>query len=886
MPAWLNGQVPNQNPSNANLRRDEAARRSALIRVQSYDVSVDLRTAPDPSAAGFTTQSIITFTAAEDGAETFLDFIGGSVHAVILNGRTQVLADVVDGSRIWLRGLGQDNQVTVSAAALYSSSGEGLHRFVDPADGRTYLYTQYEPADARRVFANFEQPDLKAPFSFHVTAPSDWEVASNGALASRTPLASDPTASRWDFATTAPISTYITSILAGPYHKEQDHWSRALADGSTLEVPLAAYCRASLAEHFDPDRIFGTTKAGLDFFHDLFDYPYPFGKYDQAFVPEYNLGAMENPGLVTFTEAYVYTSRATDTQYQQRANTLLHEMAHMWFGDLVTMRWWDDLWLKESFADYMGHLAVAEATGWGGRSWILFANRRKAWAYVQDQLPTTHPIVADIGDLEAAKQNFDGITYAKGASVLKQLVAYVGFEAFTAGSRRYFRDHAYGNTSLSDLLEALSAASGRDLGEWARQWLQTSGISTLAAEVQEDDGVLTRLTLRQDALDPVTGRQEPRPHRLKLGFYNVAGSGTLERTDLLDVDVQGTETVVEAAAGKPRPALLLVNDEDLSYAKVRLDDVSEESVLAGLDRLADPMARALCWSSLWNATRDGVLPPSRYVAAVERFATGESDTGVLASLLDNARTAVERYCPAEERDDVREALLGTVVGQLDSAEAASDRQLVWARAFASLGRHTGSRNQLAAGLLSGAVEIPGLAMDPDLRWSLWQALAATGCATVAELDGELARDLTASARAGHLTAITARPLAQVKEQAWREMISGNSLSNELLSASIEGFRAGPAELLEPYIEPYFGAIDEVWGRRSIEISSRIVRGLFPVEQDLSPGQQPQNHPVVLRTDEWLAGTPDAPAALRRIVVEQRDHLLRALRAQGAALIPA
>ncbi|MGX1161089.1 aminopeptidase N [Pseudarthrobacter sp. SLBN-100] len=448
--------------SRENLQRAEAAARSALISTTSYDVSLDVRQAPDPQVAGYPTRSVINFTAAP-GASTFLDFIGSDVHSVFLNGKGLRVEDVVDGARIRLDNLQDENQVTVTGTALYSRSGEGMHRFVDPADGQCYLYTQYEPADARRVFANFEQPDLKAAYTFHVMAPAEWQVASNGVEVNRTLLTSDPATARWDFATTEPMSTYITAVLAGPYFKAEDHWQATLDDGISLDVPLALYCRASMADSFDTDELFRLTKNGLDFFNRLFDYPYPWGKYDQAFVPEYNLGAMENPGLVTFTESYVFTSRATDAQYQARANTLLHEMAHMWFGDLVTMQWWDDLWLKESFADYMGTLGVDRATGWD-TAWVNFANKRKAWAYVQDQLPTTHPVVADIPDLEAAKQNFDGITYAKGASVLKQLVAYVGFEAFIAGSREYFRKHAYGNTSLADLLAALSTASGRDHG--------------------------------------------------------------------------------------------------------------------------------------------------------------------------------------------------------------------------------------------------------------------------------------------------------------------------------------------------------------------------------------------------------------------------------------
>lgn len=868
--------------SHENLQRTEAAQRSALITTHSYDVSLDVRQAADPDVAGYTSRSIINFSA-EPGpaASTFLDFIGSEVHSVFLNGKGLDVADVVDGSRIRLENLQAENQVTVTGTALYSRSGEGMHRFVDPADGQCYLYTQYEPADARRVFANFEQPDLKAEFTFHVMAPSGWEVASNGVEATRVQLTSDPATSRWDFATTRPMSTYITTVLAGPYFKAQDHWSGTLKDGTQLEVPLALYCRASMAASFDAAELFGLTKNGLDFFNRLFDFPYPWGKYDQAFVPEYNLGAMENPGLVTFTESYVFTSRATDAQYQARANTLMHEMAHMWFGDLVTMQWWDDLWLKESFADYMGTLGVDRATGWD-TAWVNFANKRKAWAYVQDQLPTTHPIVADIPDLEAAKQNFDGITYAKGASVLKQLVAYVGFDAFIAGSRQYFRDHAYGNTTLADLLKALSDSSGRDLAGWAAHWLQTSGISTLSVETGTHDGELGAVAVVQDAVDPVTGRIELRPHRLRVGSYNFDADGALVRTGSIEMDVAGERTDVPELSGQPRPALLLVNDDDLTYAKVRLDEASEATVRASLNRITDPMARALCWTALWNSARDGESPATRYVEAVKAFGPSETGIGVLLNILDNAQAAVERYTPAARRDAVRKDFLAAADKQLQLADPGSDHQLAWARTLAAVSRHDATLLPRLRGLLAGSVEVDGLAVDAELRWNIWHALAANGQAAPDQLDAELERDTTASGRAGHATALAARPDPEVKARAWHAAVDGTELSNQLLSATITGFTTAPPVLLEPYVEPYFECLRGVWDNRSIEIASRIVRGLFPLAQDLPAGTQPAQHSVVLRTDAWLEANADAPRALRRIIVEQRSHLLRALTAQAAS----
>jgi len=553
-------------------------------------------------------------------------------------------------------------------------------------------------------------------------------------------------------------------------------------------------------------------------------------------------------------------------------------MAHMWFGDLVTMQWWDDLWLKESFADYMGTLGVDRATDWD-TAWVNFANNRKAWAYVQDQLPTTHPIVADIPDLEAAKQNFDGITYAKGASVLKQLVAYVGFEAFIAGSRRYFKDHEYGNTTLADLLAALGEASGRDLALWARQWLQTSGISTITADIEEHDGVLGKVVLVQEAADPATGRQELRPHRLRVGLYDFDTNGSLVRVDTVETDLGGRTTVVPELAGKPVPALLLVNDDDLSYAKVRLDPRSEATARASLGVLQDPMARALCWTALWDAARDGVAPASRYVAAVEKFGPAEKGIGVLLNVLGNASTAIDRYVPASGRAAVRDGFLDTTARELGAAEPGSDHQLAWARTLAITSRQATGRLELVRGILGGTTVIRGLAVDPELRWSLWHALAANGQATKAELDAELARDTTASGRAGHATALAARPDASVKAAAWDAAVKGTTLSNQLLSATIAGFNTAPDGLLDPFVEPYFDSLESVWAERSIEIASRIVRGLYPAGQDLD-GTSPDSHAVIVLTDGWLAGHPDAPRALRRIITEQRSHLHRSLTAQA------
>ncbi|MER5744113.1 aminopeptidase N [Streptomyces sp. NPDC002225] len=853
-----------------NLSRDEARERAELLSVDGYEVELDLRSAvggPDggEDAGPLTFRSVTTirFRNARAGASTFADLVAPSVNAVTLNGRELDAAAVFDGTRVALDGLPEgENTLVVDAQCAYSRTGEGLHRFVDPEDGEVYLYTQYEPADARRVFANFEQPDLKAPYRFRVTAPEGWTVWSNGAEESRE-------GGVWRFAETKPISTYITAVVAGPYHYVTDSYSRTFEDGSTLEIPLGALCRKGLARHFDADDIFLITKQGLDFFHDNFDYPYPFGKYDQAFVPEYNLGAMENPGCVTFREEYIFRGKVTRAAYESRANVILHEMAHMWFGDLVTMQWWDDLWLKESFADFMGAFSMVESTRFKD-GWITFANNRKSWAYRADQLPSTHPITADIRDLEDAKLNFDGITYAKGASVLKQLVAYVGRDAFLEGARRYFKKHAYGNTRLGDLLSVLAETSGRDMTAWSRAWLQTAGVNALTPVVTYDAADrITELAVIQEAAE---SHPELRPHRVAVGLYRRAVDGNLVRYARAEADVAGARTVIEELAGAERPELILVNDDDLTYCKVRFDEASLATLREHLGDITDPLARALCWSALWNLTRDGLMPARDFVALVLAFAGRESDIGVLQMLHTWTRTALVQYAAPAWREEGGRALSEGALRELRIAEPGSEHQLAWARFFASVAG-SDADFQLLTGLLDGSARIDGLDVDQELRWAFLSPLAAHGVADAAAIAAELARDDTASGERHQVRCLASRPSAEVKAAAWADVVESAALSNALVEATIAGFeQSSQRKLLAPYASRYFEAIEQVWADRSIQIGMAVVRGLFPSLQD--------DPSTLAATDAWLADHADAAPALRRLVLESRDDLARALRAQS------
>jgi aminopeptidase N len=844
-----------------NITRAEAADRSTLISVESYDVKLDV-TSTGPTFRSVTT---VVFTCREPGASTWIDLISDSVRSVTLNGAALDIHEVAQGARIMLPGLEAHNTVVIDADCVFMNTGEGLHRFIDPVDDETYLYTQFESADSRRMYASFEQPDLKGTFQLTVTAPTHWAVISNAPTPEPTDHG-DGTAT-WAFPATPRMSTYITALVAGPYHSVQDSYTGAFGT-----YPLGVYCRASLAQYLDADDILLITKQGFAFFEEQFGIPYPFTKYDQLFVPEFNAGAMENAGCVTFLEDLIFRSRVTDAAYEQRANTILHEMAHMWFGDLVTMRWWDDLWLNESFAEWAAHWANERATRYSD-AWTTFANLRKAWAYRQDQLPSTHPIAADMVDLDAVRVNFDGITYAKGASALRQLVAWVGEEEFLAGVRTYFAKHAWGNTELRDLLVELEATSGRDLSDWTREWLQTSGVNLLRPAIDvAADGTITSLTVEQEpptmpeGIEPIL-----RSHRIGIGMYDLV-DGVLTRRDRIEVDVVGARTNVPSAADMRQPDLLLLNDGDFTFAKVRLDQRSWQTVVDHLGALDDSLARALVWGAAWDMTRDAEVSTGDFLQLVLSGIASETDIGVVQGVLRQLRTAIDVYATPEHRPGYLARLADRARDLAVESEAGSDRQLAFSRAFAGAAT-TPEQLDTVAALLDGSVVWEGLAIDTDMRWFLLQQLVSAGLREDDAITAELERDDTATGRRQAAVARAARPTSVAKELAWAEILDRPDLPNAIIEASIGGFvQPDQVDLLTPYRDRYFEVLPTVWDTRTMEIAQSVTMGLYP---------------MFLVDDETLAATdaflaqPGLNSACRRLVIEGRDGVERAMRARAA-----
>ncbi|MEV4395287.1 aminopeptidase N [Nonomuraea sp. NPDC049607] len=842
-----------------NLTRDEARERARLLTVESYDVALDL-TEGDERFESVTT---VRFTSTSPGASTFIDLHGANVRKVTLNGvDLDVSAYDAEKGRFPLPSLAESNELLVDADCSYMRTGEGLHRFVDPVDQKVYLHSQFETADAHRMYACFDQPDLKAVFQLTVLAPADWEVVSNGAAAKVEDLDGHSgrhggveAARRWEFEATPVISTYITALVAGPYYKvTSEH------DG----IPLGLYCRASLGEHLDADNLFEVTRQGFDFFHRVFGVRYPFTKYDQLFVPEFNAGAMENAGCVTFLEDYVFRSRVTDAVVERRAETILHEMAHMWFGDLVTMRWWDDLWLNESFATYVSVLAQAEATRWGNGAWTTFANVEKSWAYRQDQLPSTHPIAADIPDMQAVEVNFDGITYAKGASVLKQLVAYVGLDNFLAGVRDYFAEHAWGNTELKDLLAALERTSGRDLSSWSKEWLETAWVNTLRPSFEVSDGRFTSFEVLQEApADYPTLRS----HRIAIGLYSLV-DGVLTRTKRVELDVVGARTSVAELVGAEQPDLVLLNDDDLTYAKIRLDERSLRTLVeGGIAAFTDSLPRALCWSAAWDMTRDGEMSTRDYVRLVISGAGTVSDITVLQAVLRQARQSVQQYADPAWQAEGQALLAAELRSLLGSAAPGSDHQLAFLQAFAPVAVSAADLDLVQA-ILDGTGVPEGLTVDADLRWTLVAALVSGGRLDEADIEAELRRDPTATGERSAALCRAAIPTAEAKAAAWARIVGGE-LANHIARSTIAGFQdPHHTGLLEPYREKYFAEVGRVYQEWTFEKASTFAVGCFPTLLI---------EPATVQAAQDFLAAEQPPQALRRLILEGADGVSRALR---------
>jgi aminopeptidase N len=839
-----------------NLTRSEARARAKNITVRSYDISIDLRDAR--TSTTFRTVTEVSFLA-DEGSSTFIDAITHTVHSISLNG-ISVDTSAADGARIALEGLQAHNTLIVDADFSYTNTGEGLHKFIDPVDDEVYLYTQFEVPDSRRVFAVFEQPDLKATFAFTITAPNSWQVVSN----QPTP---DPTASGelniFEFSPTPRISSYITALIAGPYSVVRDEL--VSSDGTT--VPLGVFARASMFDYLDSEYVFDITKKGFAYFEEKFGMAYPFDKYDQLFVPEFNAGAMENAGAVTFTETYVFRSKVSDAVRERRVVTILHELAHMWFGDLVTMRWWNDLWLNESFAEWASTIATAEATEWT-EAWTTFLAMEKSWAYRQDQLPSTHPVVATINDLEDVQVNFDGITYAKGGSVLKQLVAWVGEDAFFAGVQNYFKTHQWGNTELSDLLAELEATSGRDLVGWSKKWLETAGVNTLRPVIETDaQGIITSFKIEQTAPEdwPTI-----RPHRLAIGVYEAKGE-SVERIHRVECDIDGALSDVPAMVGLHRGDAIVLNDDDLAYAKIRLDDDSLRFALTNLSRFASPLTRALVWGAAWDATRDAEMPARDYRTLVLANLDSETESTTIRTVLGQLSLVTKIYADPATTADAQEVVADTLWRWTTEADAGSDAQFQFVKAFASLVTHDAHAANLNA-LLEGTLKLEGLEIDTDLRWELLGGLVLLGVAGEAEIVAALTNDNTSNGQQAAARLRAMRPSADAKKETFEELVASTELPNLIIRSATMGYNhVNDPAVLDGLVESYFEALLPIWESRTYKIAEYLVEGLYPVSL--------VNDHIQEATEMWL-DTADAPPALRRMVEENLAGVLRAKKAQA------
>jgi aminopeptidase N len=834
------------------LTQAEAEARAARVSHCSYDLRIDLHRGGET----YRGEVAIAFDHSGQG-DLFLDARGRTIESLMVNGER--LEPRKEGHRLILPGAALRPRTTVRIAYEneYDHTGDGFHQFVDPEDGQEYLYSNFEPFEAHRLFPCFDQPDIKATYALRVAAPAEWEVISNSREVSRETLA-DGRLER-TFETTKPFSTYLFALVAGPYHAYRDEHNG---------IPLGLYCRESLVRFMDEDELFTVTKQGLDFFAEFFDYPYPFGKYDQLFVPEFNPGAMENVGAVTHNEYMIFRDPPTETQRRGRAETVLHEMAHMWFGDLVTMKWWNDLWLNESFATYMAYLAIDSATRFTG-AWQDFATSIKNWAYRQDQLVTTHPIAGTVASTDETFLNFDGITYGKGASVLKQLVASIGMEGFREGMRRYFRRYEYGNATLEQFLAALSEGSGHDLREWARLWLETPSLNTISADWQADGERISRMTLRQSASPEYP---TVRPHYLEVGLVR-RENGRQEIT-ALPARLEREEVEVPGAQGLPRPHLVFPNYGDYGYAKVALDSGSVAFLREHLEEIDDLLFRQMLWSSLWNMVRDQQLSSIEFLALVREKLPLEPDTQLVESVLAYAGRAAGSYVPASRRTEELHRLFETAKAAVQRAPA-GDAKITWARTLIGVAA-TPDDIAYIGRLADGEEVVEGLEIDQDMRWSIAARFVAFGLPGGPErVAAEKERDPSDRGEREALHAHAATPDPEVKAEVWERALGEGYGSLHLTSAAMSGFNwTNQRDLLEPYVGRFFEILPEVFRTRQREFAMAFFRNLFPayrVERD-----------ILAQSQQVLQAAGEENPLLFRMLREANDDLERAIRCREFA----
>jgi len=841
--------------SGTNITQVEAAERSGIVKVSSYQIDLDLTT----GAENFLVKTTVKFSGLKPGATTFIDCVGKRVVSAKLNGAN--FDPKFDGETVFLPAIAADNILEIEHEGIYSHSGEGLHRFVDPADNEVYLYTQFETGDARRMYACFDQPDQKATFTISTITPKHWEVISNYGIESTKEIDGDR--KHIQFATSQVISTYVTAIVAGPYTSVHDEYK------GEKTIPLGIYARKSFFKHVDAENIFEVTKQGFAYFEKTFGLAYPFGKYDQIAVAEYNWGAMENVGCVTFHEdVLIFRSKVTERSYISRATTIHHEMAHMWFGDLVTMKWWQDLWLNESFAEWASYMSVSESTKYK-HAWTEFNSVRKNWAYRADQLTSTHPIAVEMEDLDAVRTNFDGISYAKGASVLQQLVAHVGRDNFIAGLRKYFAKHAYKNTELSDLITELEATSGKDLTDWVATWLRTAGVNTLRPVVTLDGDTYKSVYVKQEVPPLPIGSKELRPHHLFIGLFDLH-DGTLVRRESIEVDIAGELTEIKEFARKKSADLLLINDHDQSYAKLRFDERSVETMKSYEGKLDDSLARGLIWASLWDSTRDGEMSATDYIKIALNTLKGETDISMITATFMQIDTAIWAYLAPQNRDAMRLAVANAAEAFLDQAKPGSDHQLQYARAFANNAFTPAQLDRLKA-ILDGSIN--GLTVDAELRWYVFLCGVKRGIFGPKEIAAEGERDKTAHGKQYVAYAHAALPTREAKAAAFKS-ITTDDLSNTIHSYKCRGFNENiHCEILESFVDEYFDAILKVWESKGFEIAETTATLAFPMWAI--------SDATVTKAQHWLDVTgKDASHALRRSVTEGRDAMVRALKARA------